>query len=221
MAHVDFFYDFVCPYAYLAHRRIEALCAEEGASLTHRPMLLGGVFRAIGAPDVPMTTMSPQRRNVQARDLERWAARWAMPLRFPASHPRRTVLALRAALAAGADVATASRALFDAYWVRGEDVEDAGVVERALDGAGLEGAKLVLAAGTEAVKAALRASTDEAIAAGVFGAPSFVVHTDRGAQLFWGQDRLAFVKKAIGGWWVELPTELGGTASPVGAGGAA
>ncbi len=212
MAHVDFFYDFVCPYAYLAHRRIEEVCASEGASLTHRPMLLGGVFRAIGAPDVPMAGLSPQKQRVNARDLERWSERLAMPLQFPASHPRRTVLALRAALAAGDALVPASHALFRAYWERGEDLEDAGVVRRALDDAGLDGEAIVAASGTDAGKAALRTATDEAVAAGVFGAPSFVVRTARGAQLFWGQDRLGFVKKAIGGWWVEMPATFGGSA---------
>lgn len=205
---VHFWFDLVCPYAYLAHLRIEALCARRGVRLVHRPMLLGGVFRAIGSPDVPMDAMSDARRRMNALDLARWAARHGMPLVEPAGHPRRTVLALRAALASGEALPVATRALFAAYWAGGRDIADPGVVERALTGAGLDGAALVTAASSPAVKDRLRAATDAAVAAGVFGAPSFTVVTERGAQLFWGQDRLDFVERALDGWWVELPGDV-------------
>jgi len=215
MARVEFFYDFVCPYAYLAHDRIVALCAAEGATLVHRPILLGGVFRAIGAADRPTAGDPPAKKAHGARDLERWSARHAMPLSMPANHPRRTVLALRVAIAAdAADVPRASAALFRAYWADGSDLEDESVMRAALDRAGLDGAALVAAAKGDSAKAALRASTDAAVDAGVFGVPSFVVENDRGAQLFWGQDRLTFVQKAIRGWWVE-PSAIGAAAGAV------
>lgn len=208
MSAVDFFFDLVCPYAYLAHLRVERLCAAKGALLVHRPVLLGGIFRAIGTPDVPMTTMPAAKRRLVALDLERWSRKHGMPLRFPAEHPRRTVLALRAMLAAGeGGIPAAARALYAAYWREGLDVEDPAVVRRTLDQAGLDGAALVIAAGTDALKEGLRAATDAAVAAGVFGVPSFLVHGPRGAQLFWGQDRLGFVERAIDGWWVEPPAD--------------
>ena len=53
MKHVDFFYDFACPYAYLAHRRVDDACSKHGATVSFKPFLLGGVFRAIGTPDRP------------------------------------------------------------------------------------------------------------------------------------------------------------------------
>lgn len=212
---VHFWFDLVCPYAYLAHLRIEALCARRGVRLVHRPMLLGGVFRAIGTPDVPMVVMSEARRRMNALDLARWAARHGMPLVEPPDHPRRTVLALRAAIAAGDALPVATRALFAAAWAEGRDLEDPAVIAQALTGVGLDGPALVAAASSPAVKDALRASTDAAVAAGVFGAPSFTVVTERGAQLFWGQDRLGFVERAIDGWWVELPGDVPSTPTTV------
>jgi 2-hydroxychromene-2-carboxylate isomerase len=201
---VEFFYDFSCPYAYLAHTQIEALCTAEGAELVWKPFLLGGVFKAVGFTGA---SMGPAKAKNNLRDMHRWADHFGVPLRMPPTHPNRTVLALRAALAAGDALAAASKAIYRAYWVDARDVSDGGVLRAALDGAGLDGAALIAGADTDAIKADLRARTDEAIAADVFGAPTFLVSgTDGGpAQLFWGQDRLEFVRKALQGWRPLLP----------------
>jgi 2-hydroxychromene-2-carboxylate isomerase len=198
---VEFFYDFSCPYAYLAHTQIEALSTRASAELHWHPMLLGGVFQAVGTPQVPAAMMSPSKALLNGLDMHRWADHFGVPLVMPPSHPNRTVLALRAALAAEAALPRASKALFEAYWVRGRDVSQTEVVREALDQAGLDGAALVRLADEPRIKDALRARTDEAIARGVFGAPTFFV-TAPGVpgDLFWGQDRLAFVEKALGGW---------------------
>lgn len=199
--HVAFFYDIACPFAYLASTQIEEVCRSSRATLTYRPFLLGGVFRAIGSPDVPMTAMSPAKARHNRLDMERWAAHFGVPFAMPETHPNRTVLALRAILASG-DIARATHALFRAYWVLAQDVSQPEVVRAALDHAGLDGASSVRMAETLAIKDDLRARTDEAIAAGVFGAPAFVVTTSAGSaagELFWGQDRLAFVQAALSG----------------------
>lgn len=199
MTRVDFFYDFACPYAYLGHTQIEGSCARTGAELVWRPFLLGGVFRAIGAPDSPMTTMSPAKLRHNTLDMFRWADHFGVPLRMPETHPNRTLLALRAALASE-DLPRASKALFAAYWVEGLDVSLPEVVAEALSGAGFDGKALVGRAEDPAIKEELKRRTDEAARAGVFGAPTFVVHVP-GAEpeLFWGQDRLHFVERALGG----------------------
>ncbi|HEY4118233.1 MAG TPA: 2-hydroxychromene-2-carboxylate isomerase [Byssovorax sp.] len=206
---VEFFYDFSCPYAYLASTQIERLAKAHGAELVFKPMLLGGVFQAIGAPMVP--SMPPAKARHNALDMQRWAAHWGVPLTMPESHPIRTVLALRSALAAGADVARATHALFRAYWVDAKDVSQPEVVRAALDAAGLDGAALVARADAPELKADLRARTDDAVARGVFGAPALVVSADgdaEHAQLFWGQDRLDFVERALDGWAAGAPTSL-------------
>jgi len=201
---VELFYDFSCPYAYLGHTQIEALCAAEGAELVWKPFLLGGVFKAVGFTGA---SMSPAKARNNLRDMYRWADHFGVPLNMPPTHPNRTVLALRAALAAGDALVTASKAIYRAYWVEARDISDAGVLRAALDGAGLDGADLLARADSDAVKDDLRARTDEAIAADVFGAPTFLVTAADGgaAQLFWGQDRLEFVRKALGGWRPALP----------------
>lgn len=210
MKSVDFYYDFVCPYAYLGHTQIEAVCARAGAELRWRPFLLGGVFKAIGIPDGPAATMTAARAHLNVLDMRRWSEHWGVPLEMPPTHPNRTMLALRAAIAAeepdaggqvSADApARAAKALFHAYWAVGQDVSQPSVVADALDAAGFDGAALCARAESPEIKDSLRARTDAAVEAGVFGAPAFVVHAPGAeGELFWGQDRLHLVERALTG----------------------
>lgn len=196
MKKVELFYDFVCPYAYLAFLEIDAIERENGAVVELRPILLGGVFRAIGGPDDPNLAKGPAKARYGEIDLQRMARERGVTLRRPAHHPRRTVLALRAALAT-TDLAAASRALFDAYWRDGRDLEDGTVVQAVLDAAGLDGAAALARANDEVIKADLRERTDDAVKKGVFGVPSFLVSTAKGEELFWGVDRRPHVAAAL------------------------
>ncbi|MGE0327104.1 MAG: 2-hydroxychromene-2-carboxylate isomerase [Polyangiaceae bacterium] len=210
MKRLEFFYDFVCPYAYLASTQVRALAEACNAELVYRPVLLGGIFnhlRGNSEKEYAPNQMNAAKARINQRDLERYAALFAAPLNKPSAHPRRTVLALRAALASGS-VAEASHALFEAYWVRGDDLEDPSVVAAALNGAGLDGARAVAEAPNH--KQALIDDTRAAFEAGVFGVPTFRVDQ----ELYWGQDRLDFVARALDpsreGW-----TELDRQKTPV------
>ncbi len=192
----EFFYDFVCPYAYLASLDVDRLAHETDSPLLHRPILLGGVFRAIGGPDDPNVGKPATKARYGDVELERAARARGVTLVRPPGHPRRTVLALRAAIASS-DLGAATRALFAAYWRDGRDLEDPKVVAAALDEAGLDGAAAVAAASEPHVKEALRVATEDAVRAGVFGVPAFVVPGSDGPDLFWGQDRLDHVRAAL------------------------
>jgi 2-hydroxychromene-2-carboxylate isomerase len=200
---VEFLYDYSCPYAYLASTQLEALCARTGAELVWRPVLLGGIFRAIGAPDTPH--LSPAKARLNFLDMHRWADFHGVPLMMPPVHPSRTVLALRATLAAEEHVPRATKALFRAYWVLGRDLSKPEVVRDALAEAGLDGDALVRRAEDPGIKEALRARTDEAASRGVFGVPTMLVTagdamaTATATATVWGQDRLHFVEKMLGG----------------------
>ncbi len=199
MPRVLFYFDITCPYAYLASTQIEALCERSSAELVWRPMLLGGVFRALSAPQSPGELMSPPKARMNLLDMHRWADHFGVPLSMPLGHPRRSVSAMRLLVAQPADARAAlAHALFRAYWVTGEDIAQPAILLEVASRAGLapEAAERQLA--DPGVKDALRRDTDDALEKGVFGAPSFWV--DPPGILFWGQDRLPFVEKALAGW---------------------
>ncbi len=197
---VDLYFDIVCPYAYLASTQLDALMEGTSAHLRLRPILLGGVFREIGQADDPNRTMSAARAAHGRRDLARWADRFGVPLRMPLAHPRRSVLAMRTLCATSEahELRRGMRALFEAYWVHGEDIADPATVASALRRAGLPGDELVALAATPAIKDALFARTREAASRGVFGVPTFVVsRSGHAPELFWGQDRLDWVRQLL------------------------
>ena len=190
MKEVIFYYDFSSPYAYLGATQIERVAAAAGARVVWRPILLGALFNQIGTANVPLNEFPGAKRAYMLRDLMHWASHWGVKFRWPSRFPMRTVTPLRLALAveaAGGDLADVSRRLFTAYWVEDRDIADPAVLAELgpLD-----------AAEAPTVKLALRKNTDEAIAAGVCGVPSFRVRQ----HLFWGQDRLPLVARALAGW---------------------
>jgi 2-hydroxychromene-2-carboxylate isomerase len=187
---LDFWFDYTCPYAYLASTQVEALAARTGDCLRWRPMLLGGVFRAHATPQKLFATLSPPKARHNADDLARWSAAFDAPLAMPAAHPLRSVEALRATLATGCDPRVI-HGFFRAYWVEGREVSAEATLRDVLTGAGHEADAVLAAIASEALKAALRAETGRAVALGIFGAPAYVIDD---ATLYWGQDRMHFVE---------------------------
>jgi 2-hydroxychromene-2-carboxylate isomerase len=159
----------------------------------YQPFLLGGLFRAIGTPMVPLEVMPAPKARYVRRELERFAARDGIPYVFSTRFPLRTVDALRLTLLAPEERrARIVHAIMRATWAEDRDPADAAVLAACARAAGVDPA---LVDRTGDAKAALIAATDEAIALGVPGAPTFQV----GSELFWGQDRLLFVEKALAG----------------------
>jgi 2-hydroxychromene-2-carboxylate isomerase len=186
---VDFFYDFSSPYSYLGSTQIERVARERGARVRWRPFLLGALFKAIGTPVVPIQAASEPKRRYLSRDALDWAEYWGVPLRWPSRFPMRTVLPLRLVLAVGeAERPALSHAIYRAFWADDLDISDPSVLARFCDAGALDRAQ-----NDPAVKQALVDATDQAIAAGLCGAPSFLV----GDQLFWGQDRMAMVSQSL------------------------
>ncbi len=197
---LDFWFDYSCPYAYAASGLVEGVAERTGATLRYRPFLLGGVFRAVGTSQNLATTLSPQKALHLLHDQQRALVRAGLPLSFPMEHPRRTVHALRATLAAarrqrsgGPDHRPLIHAFFRAYWAENAPIEDEACVRAIASAHGFLDLDL------EAERHELRGQTDEAIAIGVFGAPAFVVSPAEDGGFYWGHDRLDAVEAALGG----------------------
>jgi 2-hydroxychromene-2-carboxylate isomerase len=195
MQRFEFWFDFSCPYAYVASTRVEALAARVGAELEARPMLLGGVFRARGTPQNLSETLNPAKSAHNLHDMRRQAQMAGVPLQMPAGHPFRTVEALRCLLAVGAPFMPLAHHFYRAYWAEGRDLGQREVVVDVLRTAGHDPAAVLARANTDEIKDELRRRTDEAVERGIFGAPTCFV----GDQMYWGQDRLDMVEAALGG----------------------
>jgi 2-hydroxychromene-2-carboxylate isomerase len=189
---LTFFHDFASPFSYLASTQVERICAPH--TVEWRPILLGGLFKKLGTPNVPLQAMSEPRRRYQLRDLAHWADHWQVRFSFPTRFPMNTVAALRMVLAAPVEKQVAlSHAFYRAYWAEDRDLADRVTLVTLAGSLGLDGEALFSATSDPAVKQQLHANTDGAHAAGAFGVPSFLV----GDQLFWGQDRLDLVRAAL------------------------
>lgn len=189
---ITFYYDVVCPYAYLASTQIEAVAARTQTEIEWVPVLLGGIFRAIGQADVPAAAMPKAKQHLNLLDMKRYAAHYGVPLQLHPRHPLRSVEAMRLLhTVEGAARVAMTKALYRAHFVENRDISDKAVLAEYGDIAKVD---------SPDIKDALRAATDRAVGDGAFGVPSFVIEQAGRRFLFWGQDRLFLVEKALGGW---------------------
>lgn len=208
---LEFWFDFSCPYAYVASTRIEAVARRVGVELDARPMLLGGVFKARGTPQNLSATLNPAKAAHNLNDMRRQAQQAGVPLHMPPGHPLRTVEALRCVLAVGAPFMPLAHRFYRAYWAEGRDIGQGEVVAAILTEAGLDAAAVRERAAGDAIKDDLRRRTDEAVERGSFGVPSCFV----GEHMFWGNDRLDMVEAALGGSPGSLRPAHGSALAPV------
>lgn len=193
---VEFWFDFGSPAAFLAWKRLPALAQRSGATIDYRPMLLGGVFKSTGNRS-PVEVASKGKWMHQ--DLEMWAREHGTPYRRNPHFPINTLTLMRGAVGFQMkDPAKFQRycdAVYDAIWVDGRNMNDANEVSAVLGAIGIDGEAFMALVNDPEVKEALKQRTEEAVARGVFGAPTFFV----GERMFWGQDRMDFVEKALRG----------------------
>jgi len=207
---IRFLFDYLSPYAYIAWTQVHALAERHGRAVEPVPVLFAALLGAHGhkgPAEIP-----PKRVYVMKHTL-RLAHRLGLPLAPPPGHPFNPLLALRASslpMEPEQRRALIDR-LFAATWGGGPGVEDPAVVSRLASQAGLDGDWVIEQAGSAEAKARLRAQTDAALAAGVFGVPTLLV----GGELFWGYDAFPDVESHLLGHdpidmaqlarWADLP----------------
>jgi 2-hydroxychromene-2-carboxylate isomerase len=193
----DFLFDLGGPNGYLVHKVLPEFCARTGATANYVPVLLGGLFKATGnrAPmmryaDAPAKLAYEQlefRRFIDANALTQF--------KFNPHFPVNSLLIMRGLIAAGREGVFMPyvEAMMSAMWEQGLNLAEPDVAIKVLEAAGLDGAKLIAMAGDSSVKEELVRNTDEAVARGAFGIPTFFV----GDEIFFGKERLGQVEAAL------------------------
>ena len=178
-------------FAYLGHDRFCRIAAEHGASVFLRPVDIGKVFAESGTTSP--AKQAPVRLAYRRADMARSAEALGLPLNpVPPFWPVNTIPACRMIIAAersGLDVAAYTAAVFRAIWTRDMDISASETLMLLAGELGMDGESLARNADSAEAAETLERYTAEAVAAGVFGSPTYVVN----GELFWGQDRLDFV----------------------------
>ena len=193
-AKIEFFYDYVSVYSYLANSQLDELVSKTGAEIVYRPMFLGGVMEATG--NRPPATIKPKGEYLLS-DISRWVARYSLPFNMNPEFPQNTINALRIALVAlkQGEFPDIHQGLFDAMWVNEKNLSDKEVLAGVITSAGCDTEKYIADIARQEIKDELKANTAEAIRRGAFGAPTFYI----GEQMFFGNDRFDFIEEAIAG----------------------
>lgn len=191
---VDFYFDLISPPSYLAYTQLPTIAAQTGAQINWRPVLVGAIHKATGNR-APIEV--PAKGKYLLGDLARYAARYQVPFRLNPHFPFSTLLHQR--IATGLQMRQPEafigyiETMFEAIWVEGLNLTDPAVIAQVLARAGVDPTQALALAEDAEVKDTLRQTTEEAVARGAFGVPTFFV----GEDMFWGQDRLDFVRAAL------------------------
>lgn len=209
-APVEFWFDFISPYAYLAWQRVHAIVEDRGRAVVYRPVLFASLLNHWG--QLGPAEIAPKRIHA-FKQVSRRAAALGVPMIPPPSHPFNPLLGLR--LASLELPAARQRALIDALfravWAGGPGIDDPQVVAQLLSDAGFDAAALLAAAGAPAHKQRLVSQTQVGVDAGVFGIPAMIAD----GELLWGEDSLDDLARFLDGedavdlealkQWADLP----------------
>jgi len=194
MKQVDFYFDFVSPYAWLAVHQLGAVRDCTGARFRFVPVLFAGLLNHhanVGPAEIPA------KRRYTFRDAQRWAMHLGLQFKSPPAHPFNPLKPLRVTSAIDDQTSreTLALALLDAAWSDGRDITSDTVIKDVAHNTGVDGNALLARAQDDATKRQLRQQTEDAVAAGVFGVPTFMVD----GEIFWGNDRLPFLQAYLQG----------------------
>ncbi len=183
-----FYYDIVCPYAYMAFSFLHRHDVFNKKALALKPILLGGLFKLMEQPTNPNLSMSAAKSAYLKKDIQRQAAYFGAPLNFPASHPQSTLKAMRMLIAAPLEIRESLTArLYQAYWQEGLAIEDDKVLSSIAKEFSCEMAP-------EHGKELLIEATAEAFDKKIFGVPSFFINE----RVYFGGDRMALFARDLG-----------------------
>ena len=192
---IDYYLSLVSPYTYLGDALVTEIAARHGAEIRRKPMELAKIFPETGG--LPLPKRAPARQAYRLVELKRWRQQRGLPMNlqpkfFPAPEWPAAGMVI-AAQDQGLDCGSLVNGILTAVWAEDRDIADTDTLEAIAGKCGLDGGALLDAAEDDAVKATYAANSDQALASGVFGAPSYVFAN----ELYWGQDRLDFLERAL------------------------
>ncbi|MCH8238424.1 MAG: 2-hydroxychromene-2-carboxylate isomerase [Proteobacteria bacterium] len=192
---IDYYLSLISPYTYLGDALVTEIAARHGAEIRRKPMELAKIFPETGG--LPLAKRAPARQAYRLVELKRWRQQRGLPLNlrpkfFPAPEWPAAGMII-AAQDQELDCGPLVNGILTAIWAEDRDIADTDTLEAIAGKCGLDGAALLDAAEDDAVKATYGANTEQALASGVFGAPSYVFAN----ELYWGQDRLDFLERAL------------------------
>ena len=184
----EFYFDFVSPYTFLAHKEIRRIENENSIKINYMPILLGALLKSAGIkPNMDI----PIKGKYMIKDCKLWAEKYNIEFKFNSYFPIITLNLMRCVLVAERKdfVQNFINKVFDAIWKNGLDLNNDKIVEKLLINLDINPKTFLMEATDPSIKNELEKRTDSAYKKGVFGAPSFIVNN----KIFWGQDRLEFV----------------------------
>lgn len=192
---IDYYFWINSDWAYLGADRLEGIAARHGVKIRYKPVDLIDVYSRTGG--IPLAQRSHERQAYREAELQRWMRRLNMSINITPRHmcPNGD-LASRFTIASdhmGLNVALLSKAILEAEWRHEKDISDSHVLMEVAEKLGLPGERIMQQALMEDMNAAYRQYTEEAVALGVFGSPTYVFK----GELYWGQDRLDFLEQAV------------------------
>ena len=197
MPTIEFFYDVSSPWTYFACTRIEDLCARNGAELVWKPFLVGGVFNKVN-PSVYQRRENPipPKDAYYRKDMEDWARYLGIEMIRPSVFPLNSVKALRGAFVAidEGKVSDYSNACFEAYWRDDKDLSQEDVLREVVTSVGMDADAFFEKINDDAIKRRLFETTDDLIARGGFGSPTFFIDGD---DMYFGNDRFELMQAAL------------------------
>tara|TARA_Y100000816_G_scaffold191652_1_gene139708 strand:- start:15 stop:602 length:588 start_codon:yes stop_codon:yes gene_type:complete len=184
---VEFYFDFISPYSFIAHKDIIKLKSKYSLKINYKPILLGGLHNLHG---ITAPAFIPSKAKHMIRDCKLITDKKKINFKFNSYFPIKTINLMRGVFIAEEDDYKSFYIdqIFDAMWKDGLNLNDQNIIDRVLKNMSINPKTFILRSTTEIVKEKLRSQTDLAFQKGIFGAPTFLVKD----KIFWGQDRLEF-----------------------------
>jgi len=189
---IEFYFDFVSPYSYLAFQEIKKIEKKELIKIKYMPRLLGGLHNLHG---IKAPAFIPSKAKFMIRDCKLIAEKNKIEFKFNSYFPIKTLNLMRGVLVSQEDdfVKFFINTIFNAIWKDGLNLNDANIIDKILKNMNINPKTFILRSTSQNIKSLLKEKTSEAHEKGIFGAPTFLVNN----KIFWGQDRLNFALEEV------------------------